>query len=378
MLLETPYGSIQGIINQGTILYPVIQYAQANFQELPEKVDLKDNRPFLMRGSDAPLSQDNYNRYICPQNSDDAFNGYFGHDPLAMTQMTNQCHFLSIRKPLSGQHLPVMVWIHGGGYIGGGGDVISFDSTPLSEENQVIVVHVTYRLGLWGFLGDNAPVPANLGLYDVISALKWIQDFIVFFGGDPNNVTLFGQSAGGDLIAHLMAIKETEPLFHKVIIQSAPFGLRENKQAITQQLFTLLPEVSDQCSTTELLDIQRKMLKNAQGFGLQSGMPFGVQYGYQPMPPQNEIEQAWKERAKKVPVLVGYNTEETAVFIPGIEPLNRFSKWPIIGGLLHHLIVKQTSNTVYFKEAKTFQIGSINLEEKLIDIATLLAQKPMV
>jgi carboxylesterase type B len=89
-----------------------------------------------------------------------------------------------------------MVWIHGGSYVFGAGDAAIFDPRALVEEQGVIVVSVTYRLGLFGFLGGSAGRAANLGLLDIIEALRWVKRNIQAFGGAPDCVTLFGQSAG--------------------------------------------------------------------------------------------------------------------------------------------------------------------------------------
>ncbi|MFX6461500.1 carboxylesterase family protein, partial [Acinetobacter baumannii] len=90
----------------------------------------------------------------------------------------------------------------------------------------LIVVSITYRLGLFGFLGGNEERPANLGLFDIMESLKWIQKNIHSFGGNPENITLFGQSSGGDAIAHLMISEGIDGLFKRAIIHSAPLGFR--------------------------------------------------------------------------------------------------------------------------------------------------------
>ena len=123
-----------------------------------------------------------------------------------------------------GERLPVMVWLHGGSYTSGSGDLAIFDPAVLVAETRVIVVSVTYRLGLFGYLSTSTGRPANLGLLDQIEAFRWVQRNIASFGGDPGRVTAFGQSAGGDAVAHLMATPDAASLFQRAIIQSAPAG----------------------------------------------------------------------------------------------------------------------------------------------------------
>ena len=131
--------------------------------------------------------------------------------------------------------LPVMVWVHGGGFTHGGGSIHKiFTAGPMPAndftafvKNGVIMVTLNYRMGIFGVFGHpEVIVPAenggraNYGMMDVIAALRWVQGNIASFGGDPQNVTLFGQSAGGSYVSALMASPVADGLFHKAIIQS--------------------------------------------------------------------------------------------------------------------------------------------------------------
>ena len=134
-------------------------------------------------------------------------------------------------KKTSVSKLPVMVWIHGGGYLQGSGNIPRLNN-PEFVKQDVVLVTVNYRLNVFGFFAhpslvqksDNEMV-GNYGLLDVISALEWIQRNIHQFNGDPNNVTVFGESAGASLISYLMITPESKGLFHKAISQSAAVGL---------------------------------------------------------------------------------------------------------------------------------------------------------
>ncbi|GLK16732.1 carboxylesterase/lipase family protein [Herbiconiux flava] len=128
---------------------------------------------------------------------------------------------------------PVMVWIHGGGYFAGSTAQRFYDATTLAAEGDVVVVTVNYRLGILGFVDFSSLNPgtdsafrhgfdANVGLRDQIAGLAWVQRNIAAFGGDPGNVTLFGESAGGASVIALMASPLTTGLFHRAIAQSAP------------------------------------------------------------------------------------------------------------------------------------------------------------
>ncbi|MDT8915413.1 carboxylesterase family protein [Amycolatopsis sp. PS_44_ISF1] len=114
--------------------------------------------------------------------------------------------------------LPVMVFVHGGGFLGGSGQASMYEGTAFARDG-VVLVTLNYRLGAIGWL-DLPGVPRNRGLLDVLAALGWVRDHIAGFGGDPGNVTLFGQSAGAMLIAALLAVPGAERLVRRAISQS--------------------------------------------------------------------------------------------------------------------------------------------------------------
>lgn len=124
---------------------------------------------------------------------------------------------------------PVMVWLHGGAFANGSGTARGFEGTNLARDGDVVVVTVNHRLNIFGHLflgeiGDERFADAgNNGLLDIVAALEWVRDNIEGFGGDPNNVTIFGESGGGAKVAYLMAVPAAKGLFHKAIVQSAGF-----------------------------------------------------------------------------------------------------------------------------------------------------------
>lgn len=151
------------------------------------------------------------------------------------------CLCLNVWSPGLGDHgrRPVMVWLHGGGFgAGSSQELPSYEGSNLSRRGDVVVVSVNHRLGPLGFLNLGEDVEGcepNAGLLDIVAALRWVHDNIAAFGGDPGNVTLFGQSAGGWKIGALMAMPAAHGLFHKAIIQSGSL-LRLGEAADTQAL----------------------------------------------------------------------------------------------------------------------------------------------
>ena len=151
--------------------------------------------------------------------------GFFGHMP-----MSEDCLTLNVWRPAGaalGAKLPVMVWIYGGAFVQGGSSALFYDGTHFAERG-VVMVSFNYRLGRFGFFAhpalDAGPGPiANYGLMDQIAALNWVKRNIAAFGGDPNNVTVFGESAGAISVNDLMASPAARGLFDKAISESG-FG----------------------------------------------------------------------------------------------------------------------------------------------------------
>merc|ERR1712188_199789 len=134
-------------------------------------------------------------------------------------QMSEECLGLNVYAPVLDEKLPVMVWIHGGALYTGAGSL--YPGEALVKAGDVIVVTINYRLGFLGYIAHPELNETNFGLLDQVKALEWVKDNIESFGGDPSNVTIFGESAGGTSVLALMASPLSEGLFQRVIVQSA-------------------------------------------------------------------------------------------------------------------------------------------------------------
>jgi para-nitrobenzyl esterase len=124
----------------------------------------------------------------------------------------------------------VMVYMHGGGFTAGSGhDLLSYDGESLARNHDVVVVTHNHRLNVYGYLnlgsvgGEQYASSANVGMLDIVAVLEWVRDNVAAFGGDPGNVTIFGQSGGGGKVIALMAMPAAKSLFHRAIVQSGPF-----------------------------------------------------------------------------------------------------------------------------------------------------------
>ncbi|XP_070469770.1 liver carboxylesterase-like isoform X4 [Equus przewalskii] len=157
-------------------------------------------------------------------------------------QISEDCLYLNIYTPADltkKSRLPVMVWIHGGGLMIGGAS--TYDGLALSAHENVVVVTIQYRLGIWGFFstGDEHS-PGNWGHLDQVAALRWVQENIANFGGDPGSVTIFGESAGGESVSVLVLSPLAKNLFHRAISESGvafTAGLvQKDSKAAAQQI----------------------------------------------------------------------------------------------------------------------------------------------
>lgn len=147
-------------------------------------------------------------------------------------EQSEDCLTLNVWAPDGADGLPVMVWIHGGAYIIGGSSLPTYDGSKLADEG-VVVVSLNYRLGALGYrLGEHA----NLAVQDQVTALRWVRHNIASLGGDPANVTLFGESAGAGGILHLLGVPAADGLYRRAILQS-PGGevvLRDQAQQLAE------------------------------------------------------------------------------------------------------------------------------------------------
>src|SRR5436309_8696581 len=141
--------------------------------------------------------------------------------------MGEDCLNLNVWTPgVAAAKRPVMVWLHGGGYAAGSPGMVAYDGANLARTHDVVVVGVTHRLNAFGFLylaelgGERFAEASNAGMRDIIAGLEWVRDNIASFGGDPGNVTIFGQSGGAGKVSTLLGMPAAQGLFHRAIAQS--------------------------------------------------------------------------------------------------------------------------------------------------------------
>lgn len=217
-VLTLPQGRIRGSHDEGSIRFLGIPYGKAAIG------DLRFRPPVLAPAWDGIRDCRSYGD-ACPQVNDDLPAWQFDGDHSA------DCLNLNVWAPASaapGDRLPVMVWLHGGAYLSGSANLPLYDGRVLAGKEQVVVVSINHRLNAFGYLhfgdrGDSPSAGANVGQQDIVLALEWIAAHIGAFGGDADNVTLFGESGGGGKICALTMMPSADGLFHKAIVQSGAF-----------------------------------------------------------------------------------------------------------------------------------------------------------
>ncbi|HMJ87145.1 MAG TPA: carboxylesterase family protein [Vicinamibacterales bacterium] len=229
----TSAGAVRGIVDEGINVFKGIPYGDTTagrnrFMPPKPPVAWKGTRDALAYGPTAPQTvgaidvRGRAARARLPEEAED-------------------CLVLNVFTPAlsGGRNRPVMVWLHGGGFSSGSGSTPILDGTSLARSGDAVVVTINHRLNVFGFTylgeaaGSDFALSGGVGLLDIVAALQWVRDNIDRFGGDPNLVTIFGQSGGGRKVATLMAMPEAKGLFHRAIIESgAVLRLTEREDAI--------------------------------------------------------------------------------------------------------------------------------------------------
>jgi para-nitrobenzyl esterase len=261
--------------------------------------------------------------------------------------MGEDCLCLNIWTSL-GSHArrrPVMVWLHGGGFTSGSGGARIYDGTNLAARHDVVVVTVNHRLNAFGFLflpdvgGAKYAQASNVGMLDIVQALEWVRDNIAAFGGDPGNVTIFGQSGGGSKVSTLMAMPAARGLFHRAIVQSGSSIKGVSREAANKSTAAFLAKLDIAPNEVDKLQsLTMQQLLAAQSGGGLIGNPalrFApvVDGSALPTDPFDPVAPAISAH---VPLLVG-STQDEAGFFPGtaLDPIDESALAPRVKQSLH-------------------------------------------
>ena len=215
---------------------------------------------------------------------------------------------------------PVMVWIHGGAFSLGAGSLSAYDGTTLCTRTDTVVVTINYRVGAFGFLVlDDDTAAANVGILDQIASLQWVRDNIAAFGGDPDNVTIFGESAGGGSVLSVLSAPRAQGLFHRAIVQSGATDLvldRDRARLVVEAFARCAGVDPDDIEALRALEPAQVLAAQAQAagelFATVGTMPFHPCVDGDVMP--YTWQQAAEAGVSTVPLIIGTTRDEMNLF----------------------------------------------------------------
>ncbi|HYQ59238.1 MAG TPA: carboxylesterase family protein [Draconibacterium sp.] len=317
-VVSTKYGKVRGYIDDGVFAFRGIPYAKAERFMPPQAPDKWDDvRQCTIYGPQTMQSK----AQSWDGQSDENFGLQFNREPMD----EKECFVVNVwSKGINdGKKRPVWVWIHGGGFTGGSGNQLAyFDGRAMAEKGDIVVVSLNHRLNVLGYvdlrgLGGKYSESVNLGMQDLVVALQWVKDNIANFGGDPNTVTINGQSGGGGKSCTLLAMPSAVGLFQRAIIQSGSLEFKmtgENSKAYGLELAAALGVNSE--NTEKLNDFTYEELIAAAGVAA-NNMTDGrsIMGWYCPTVDgkyvvQNPLANTIPEFSKNVSVLLGSNLNE--------------------------------------------------------------------
>ncbi len=315
--LATEAGAVQGQREAGVTSFKGLPYATPPIGELrwraPQPAaSWQDTRSAQVRGNSCIQK---------PALSIDSDGG----DPRPMSE---DCLYLKVwtPRPAAASKLPVMVWIHAGALLFGAGGLPVYEGAALAQRGAVVVT-VNYRLGAFGFFAHPAIVPPgsadpmNFGLLDQIAALQWVQRNIAAFGGDPGNVTIFGQSAGAESVLALLTSPLGNGLFHKAIAQS-PYGIPShtvtNARETGSKVATALKLNGAAATAAELRSVPAEAFEALSGNDLSLTPVFIVGDAALPRPILSVFQQG---REANVPLIIGNTSVDGSIAVAmGMDP----------------------------------------------------------
>ena len=301
-VIETKSGKVQGYIEDDIEIFKNIPFAE------PPIGDLRFKAPVEKKPWDGVLDATEY-----------GFNAFQGFTMLEawfgkQVPESEDCLNLNIWTPAAdSKKRPVMFWVHGGAYITGSGRSPLYDGSHLAKRGDVVIVTINYRLGVLGFLNAPGSNP-NAGMLDQVEALKWVHENIEFFGGDPDKITIFGESAGAYSVLTLAAAPGAKGLFKRVISQSPPPFKDQTTEKVSKSIMRKVGikkgdlEGLRKISPKELMKAQNKALET-----LTLGMSFKPMIDSNTLlePPLNVFE---KGELKNIDLMIGSTLEEFKLF----------------------------------------------------------------
>lgn len=332
-IIKTQSGDVQGIAERGVFAFKGIPYAA------PPVGNLRWREPGPAAAWQGVRKADAYG-HACMQ-----IPGLSEENGGAPGPLSEDCLYLNVWTPNadSGAKLPVMVWIHGGAYVFGSGSLPLYIGAPLAKKGAVIVT-INYRLAQLGFFAhpaldkENPGGPANFGLLDQIAALRWVKQNIVAFGGNPGNVTIFGQSAGGKSVLALFASPLARGLFHKGIAMSSPAlpdATRAKALEVGAKVADAVGLKGAAATAAELRAVPAEKFGMLKGQG-PSNAPLLI--GGDKALPRSILDTFASRQEATVPLILGNTSDDSSVISAfGIDPAKVFANMRAAGLLVRVL-----------------------------------------
>ena len=317
-VVETRSGKIRGYSENGVKIFKGIPFAEPPVGELRFKPSIPKEpwKPVLDCTKYGPISPQRIDTFIGPDSD--------------WEQSEKDCLNLNVWTPgTDNRRRPVLFWIHGGGLSFGSG--AWDDGAALARRDDVVVVTINYRVAIFGYLYVKNEI-ANLGQLDQITALEWVRDNIESFGGDPDNVTIFGESAGGVAVCALMAMPAAQGLFHRVIAQSGvchPLVHHPPSEKNTEIILSELGlkefdiEVLRKIPTRKIVEAGTRLELDARQKG--RNFPYGIFVDGKTLL-EHPLAAVGKGLAKDISLIVGTNQDEAKLYTAMRPPEKGFDE----------------------------------------------------
>lgn len=318
VVVETAHGKLRGLAENGVAVFKGVPYGQStagNNRFLPPQpltpwAGIRDatrlGHPCLQTNPDFPVWL----------------------DPMPGSE---DCLALNVWSPASAHptsKLPVMVWLHGGGYTFGSAGAPLYDCGNLARSGNIVAVGINHRLQAFGYSdvsahgGPRFAASGNAGQLDILAALEWVRTNIEEFGGDPNNVTLFGQSGGGAKISTLMGMPASDGLFHRAIVQSGSvfrYRSKEEAEATSNRMFSILGIQRNDMAALQAVPADALVRCGVQIMGEAAGIG-DPSLKYAPVIDGEDFpKEIWRanapERTRRMPLLLGSTRDETIIYM---------------------------------------------------------------